>query len=107
MASISRYEGLRKYLDMSCYHVVQPKDELIQGPLIMASPGLHLPRESLELRVIEVCLDLLEPHRSIANNYPGPGHRGKQTLIPATCGLHCCESSPEQCTLPIPTEFQI
>lgn len=45
VASISRYEGLRKYLDMSCYHLVQPKDELIQGPLIMVSPGLHLPCE--------------------------------------------------------------
>lgn len=45
VASVSRYEGLRKYLDLSCYHVVQPKDELIQGPLIMISAGLHLPWE--------------------------------------------------------------
>ena len=46
MVSISRDEGLRKYLDMSCYRLLQPKDGLIQGSWIMVSPELTLPHES-------------------------------------------------------------
>ena len=59
---VTRDEELRKYLDVALDHLVQPRDGLIQG--FWAELLLW---RCLELRMVQVCLDLLEPHRSPAN----------------------------------------